>query len=284
MTMARKHLMGEVNLLGLNSLGDPVGMNPLIGVAIGGGAANLTALVLGNMAWAQNPLTPTGTPPAQDRHMWGLLAGLASAGILAATGVERRAAAWGAALGAFLVEGLPWLEKFFMNTLEAPAQQVAAGAAVNVLTTQAAATGAPVSVTVPAPTATGAATVTVAPAPAPAAAGTSGMGIARVHALNGGLGIPRVHALNGGLGMRKQAGGQYLNGLGLATVQAVPQSVGTIPGVAGPAFAGTQIGSHSPVNGVGAPTAQSRQVQLLGGPQIHGLSAAYGATLLGGGR
>jgi hypothetical protein len=137
--------------------------------------------------------------------------------------------------------------------------------------------GAPVA----APVAPGvAATVTATPG----AAGTSGIGMARVAPLNG-------------LGMRRQAGGQYLNGLGIARAQALngglglatiapqPQSVGTIPGVAGPSFAGAQLGANKPpVQLLGNPTSQSRQVQLLGGPAIHGLSSAYGATLLGGGR
>jgi hypothetical protein len=109
-----------------------------------------------------------------------------------------------------------------------------------------------------------------APVAALPASGTAGMGIARVHRLNG-LGMARVHRLNG---------------LGIANVAPVPRSVGTIPGVAGPAFAGTTIGARSrgPVNLLGPATAQSRQVQLLGGPPVHGLSSSYGATIMGGGR
>jgi hypothetical protein len=104
----------------------------------------------------------------------------------------------------------------------------------------------------------------------PPAAGTAGMGMARVHRL-GGLGAARVHRLNG---------------LGIANIAPQPAAVGTIPGVAGPSFAGTQIGARSrgPVSLLGPATAQSKQVQLLGGPSVHGLSSAYGATLLGGGR
>lgn len=106
---------------------------------------------------------------------------------------------------------------------------------------------------------------------------------ARVSYLNG-LGITKVKALNGALGMRRQANGTYLNGLGMASVANQPQSVGTIPGVHGPAFAGTQMGGGSPVNLLGNASTRSQQVSLMGGPQIHGLSAAYGATLLGAGR
>jgi hypothetical protein len=284
--MRRKHkgLMGEVNLLGLDQFGQNPGMSPITGALIGGGVANLTALAVGNMAMFQVPLTPTGTPPAQNRHFWGFAAGLLSAGILWLSGPERaRHASWGALVGAGLAEGLPWLEKMLLGYVEVPATTAATAAAVvatapavAAAAQQATATGTPATVT-----------VTVPPAGTPAvaaAAGTSGFGLHQMHALNGR-----------GLGMRRQAGGQYLNGLGIPRVQAMnglglatvapqPQSVGTIPGVAGPAFAGTQMGAAMPVNAVGAATSQSRQVQLLGGPQIHGLSAAYGATLLGGGR
>jgi hypothetical protein len=109
-----------------------------------------------------------------------------------------------------------------------------------------------------------------------------------------GLGIAQVNALNG-LGMRRQADGtylnglgipkmNYLNGLGIPSIAPQPQSVGTIPGVAGPGFAGTSLGRSAPVSLLGQPSSRSSQVSLLGGPQIHGLSAAYGATLLGGSR
>jgi len=94
-----------------------------------------------------------------------------------------------------------------------------------------------------------------------------GIGMPQIHALNG-LGMPQVHALNG---------------LGIPQVFDVPQAQGTIPGVAG-SFAGTHFGEGAPVSllGMGSPAAD--QVSLLGGPAIHGLSASYGATLLGGGR
>jgi hypothetical protein len=278
--MARKHkgLMGEVNLLGLDQFGQNPGMSPITGALIGGGVANLTALAVGNMSMFQTPLTPTGTPPAQNRHFWGFGAGLVAAGALWLSGPERaRHASWGALVGAFLTEGLPWLEKMLLGYVEVPAATAATAAsvaaaapAVAQAAQQATATGTPATVTVTVP---------------PSSPGVSGLG----------LGIPKLSAMNG-LGMRRQAGGQFLNGrlgmhqmhalngLGLATIAPQPQSVGTIPGVAGPAFAGTQMGAAMPVNPVGGRTAQSAQVQLLGGPQIHGLSSAYGATLLGGGR
>jgi hypothetical protein len=123
--------------------------------------------------------------------------------------------------------------------------------------------------------------VQVAAATLPAAAAASGTAGARIHTLNG-LGIRQALALNGGLGLRRQPNGTHLNGLGITTIADQPQSVGTIPGVAGPAFAGTRMGGGSPVQLLGGPSTRSNQISLMGGPQVHGLSAAYGATLLGG--
>ncbi len=241
MARRKRHgLMGDVNLLGLDDFGQNPGLSPITGALIGGGVAGGTSILLGHMA---------GGTKAANREFYGFAAGIAAAAALWLSGPSRaRHASWGAAVGAFLAEGLPWLEKKLLGTVQLPA-----------------------------------ATAQTATAVAQTASGTAGFGVPRIHALNG-LGIPKVHALNGGLGMRRQAGGHYLNGLGLATVAPQPQSVGTIPGVHGPAFAGTQLGRTAPVNLLGNPTAAGNQVALLGGPQIHGLSAAYGATLLGGGR
>jgi hypothetical protein len=107
-----------------------------------------------------------------------------------------------------------------------------------------------------------------------------------------GMGMAKLNYLNGLKGRQVS----YLNGLGIPSIAPQPQSVGTIPGVAGlgmrrqangtylngPAFAGTQMGGNAPVSLLGNASARSDQVSLMGGPQIHGLSAAYGATLLGG--
>ena len=82
------------------------------------------------------------------------------------------------------------------------------------------------------------------------------------------LGIPQV---------------EYLNGLGLPTASDVPKAYGTIPGVYGPGggVAGPQFGQAPPVDLLGQAGPTNDQVQILGGPQLHGLAAAYGATLLG---
>lgn len=230
--MARhRKLLGEVNLLGLNAFGG--NMSPLWGTIIGGSVAGVTSMTLGHVA---------GGKMAKNRELYGLLAGLGSAGVMFAMPSTKKAA-FGAAVGAILGSGLAWMEKMLLGTVAMPAPLVA---------------------------------------PAVEVAKAAGVSGARIHALNG-LGIAKVRALNGGLGLRRQPNGHYLNGLGLATIAPQPQSVGTIPGVAGPAFAGTQMGGKAPVSLLGAPSNRSNQVSLMGGPQIHGLSSAYGATLLGGG-
>lgn len=104
----------------------------------------------------------------------------------------------------------------------------------------------------------------------------------------GGLGVAQVEYLSG-LGVHNV---EYLNGaggLGIPGIAPLPQVYGNVPGAVGQngSMAGTQMGApnaSAPVDLLGTPTAQSNQVQLLGGPAISGLSAAYGATLLGGGR
>jgi len=246
MSKRRHGLMGEVNLLGLDEFGQNPGVSPITGALIGGGVAGGTSIMLGHVNAFSGQVI--------NREGWGLLAGLAASAVMWLTGPTRaRHAAWGGVVGAFLAEGLPWLEKMLLGTVQLPVATAQTAATV-----AAAASGTPVT--------------------------PSGVGIPRIHALNG-LGIAKIHALNGGLGMRRQPNGHLLNGLGLHMTANQPQSFGTIPGVHGPAFAGAQIGSaRSPVSLLGSPTAQSQQVSLLGGPQVHGLSAAYGATLLGGGR
>jgi len=189
-----------------------------------------------------------GGKMAKNRELFGLLAGLGVAGGMAAMRSTRHAA-FGAAVGAFLASGLAYLEKTLLGTVQLPAPVAAAAIA------------------------------TAAASPPGSPAGVTGFGIAKINALNG-------------LSMRQQASGavlngprvSYLNGLGIPSIAPQPQSVGTIPGVAGPAFAGTQMGMAAPVSLLGAATARSAQVSMMGGPQIHGLSAAYGATLLGTGR
>jgi len=93
--------------------------------------------------------------------------------------------------------------------------------------------------------------------PAPAVAG---VGLPMIQSLNGNLGLPTIQALNGG-------------GMGLPSMSNVPVPAGTIPGVAGIQVSG---------GGVGAPPVSLLGHQAHGGgPMVSGLSARYGATLLG---
>lgn len=94
-----------------------------------------------------------------------------------------------------------------------------------------------------------------------------------------GLGFPQARALNG-LGIPRM---NMLNGMGLPTMAAVPHAQGTIPGVAGSHLAGPG-GGGPPVSLMGTPSAASMHLLGIGGPPVHGLAAAYGATLLGAGR
>lgn len=197
--MAKRQLLGEVNLLGLNAFGQNPGLDEKYGILLGGGVAALTTIVVGR------------TSKAASKEAFGLLAGLGVSGVLYAMQSTRHAALWSAA-GAVIGAGLAWLD--------------------------------------------------------------------RTIAAKGSLGMPSVNYLNG-LGVPQV---NYLNGLGIPEIWDVPQSQGTIPGVAGPSFAGSRLGESNPIDLLGASTPQSEKISLMGGPAVHGLSAAYGATLLGGGR
>ncbi len=90
-----------------------------------------------------------------------------------------------------------------------------------------------------------------------------------------GLGIPSVRSLNGlGVPMVRS-----LNGLGVPSITPVTAPVG---------IAGNQLSSGGlsapPVSLLGPMSPQAASLRSSGGPPVHGLSAAYGATLMGGGR
>lgn len=206
-------MLGKVDLLGLNNMGNNPGLNPIWGTLIGGGVAGI-----GSMAVAH---TTTGKTQ-QNADLIGLGAGLAAAGVMYAMKSTRHAAI-GAAVGAFLASGLSWLNRVLLGTVQLPASTAAAASQV-----------------------------------AAAAAGTSGMGISTTRALNG-LGISTTRALNG---------------LGIATTQQRTAPVGTIPGVAG-----LRLGNgQPPISLIGPGSAAGRQVNLMGGPAIHGIASHYGAT------
>lgn len=187
-------MLGKVNLLGLNSLGQNPGMSPLWGAAIGGGTAGGATIILRRVGNA-NP------------EAWGLGAGLAISGALYAMRSTRHAAV-ASGIGAFLAAGISLLDRVLLPKM--------------------------------------------------------GLGMASVRPLNG-LGIPMA---------------RQLNGLGIPQVNAVTAPVGV---------AGNQLSmggglSSPPVSLLGMQTAAGASLMRSGGPQIHGLSASYGANLLGGGR
>jgi hypothetical protein len=155
-----------------------------------------------------------------------------------------RHAALGAAVGAVLASGIAYLEKILLG-----------------------------SVTVaPATAAVAVQSGGAVPAGTPSQAGVTGMrggfGIPNVRALNG-LGIPNMRALNGGLGV--------------PMMQQRSTPAGAIPGVAGNQLSASGV-SSPPVSLLGPRSPQAAHLLGIGGPAVHGLSAAYGATLLGGGR
>jgi len=161
--MGKKYkMLGKVDLLGLNQMGENPGMNPIWGTLIGGGVAGLTSIyVRHNM---------TGSAQTNG-DVIGLGAGLAVSGVMWAMKSTRHAAI-GAAVGAFLASGLSYLERVLLGTVQLPAATAAVATAV---ATQAA-TGTPMTTGTP---------------------GTSGrLGIATTRALNG-LGISTTRALNG---------------------------------------------------------------------------------------
>lgn len=108
-----------------------------------------------------------------------------------------------------------------------------------------------------------------------------GAGAGATAAAVAGMGLPQLQYLNGGGGLGV-AQIQYLNGaggMGLPGLAPVPPSYGTAPGVAGLSISGLP-----PVDLLGRASNGSQQASLLGSPALSGLSSAYGATLLNGGR
>lgn len=105
-----------------------------------------------------------------------------------------------------------------------------------------------------------------------------------------GTGLVQPVALNSPFGLVQVQDSPPVYGanLGLPSISDVPYAYGVAenayaspPGVAPGGVAGPQLGQAPPVDLMGEATAQSQQLQLLGGPAISGLAASYGATLLG---
>lgn len=119
--MARRHrMLGSVDLLGLNQMGNNPGMNPIWGTLIGGGTAGVTSMIVGH--------TMTGKAQA-NRDLIGLGAGLGVSALLYAMKSTRHAAI-GSAVGAFLAAGLSYLERTLLGTVQLPAATAAAASTV----------------------------------------------------------------------------------------------------------------------------------------------------------
>jgi len=97
--MAQARLLGNVDLLGLNSLGENPGMNPIWGMVIGGGVSGITSTALAR----------TGTKAGRHANLIGFIAGIATGGVMWSMKATRHAA-FGAFAGAFFAAGLKWLE------------------------------------------------------------------------------------------------------------------------------------------------------------------------------
>jgi hypothetical protein len=113
-------MLGSVDLLGLNQMGNNPGMNPIFGTLIGGGVAGVTSMVLGH--------TMTGSAQV-NRDVIGLGAGLAASAALYAMPSTRHSAI-GAGVGAFLASGLSYLERVLLGTVMLPAATAAVASAV----------------------------------------------------------------------------------------------------------------------------------------------------------
>ncbi len=80
----------------------------------------------------------------------------------------------------------------------------------------------------------------------------------------------------------------YGANLGLPGMNEVPHAYGVwdapnggLAGAFGRAVAGPQLSAGAPVDLLGNPTAQTQQLELMGGPTLSGLAGAYGANLFG---
>lgn len=108
-------------------------------------------------------------------------------------------------------------------------------------------------------------------------AATAGVGLPQLvdigpaSPLRGSLGLPEV----------QYTPPVYGTNLGLPGINQVPAAYGVWNAQMPSGVAGPQLGQAPPVDLLGQPTSQSQQLELMGGPTISGLSAHYGATLLG---
>jgi hypothetical protein len=99
--MANAKLLGNVDLLGLNAMGNPVGLNSMWGILIGGGVSNFTSMALAR----------TSGKAAAHADLLGFLAGAAVGGTLMGLGKNTRGAGAATIATAFITSGMKWLER-----------------------------------------------------------------------------------------------------------------------------------------------------------------------------
>jgi hypothetical protein len=105
--MAKKRLLGSVDLLGLNGLGENPGLNPIFGTLIGGGVTSVTSLALRHAASGK---------AAEYADAIGFAAGVAaSLGMYGMKGT--RHAAFASLAGAVFASGLRALEKMLSSPM-----------------------------------------------------------------------------------------------------------------------------------------------------------------------
>lgn len=176
-------LLGNVDLLGLNNFGEPVGMNPLWGVTIGGGTSFATSMILSR------------TSKAAHADLIGFLAGLATGGVMYSMKSTRHAA-FGAFAGAFFASGLKWLG----NTLFGGGSKAVAGMGLPMINALNGQMGMPM---INALNGMGLPSVSNTPHPHGTIPGVAGP------QMSGGIGSPPISLL----GQRLGAGGPQVSGL-----------------------------------------------------------------------
>lgn len=170
--------LGKVDLLGLNNFGNPVGLNPIWGAAIGGGTAGVTTIA------------------ARHSGSAGLMAKAELAGLGMGLGVSAvmyamkstRHAALGGVLGAFLASGLAYMERLIFGDA-----QVAAATATQAAVKAAGTSGMGI----------------------PQVRNLNGLGIPQARALNG-LGVPMISARSTSAGTIPGVAGNQLAGSGFS--------------------------------------------------------------------
>lgn len=102
----------DVGLFGLDEFGDPTGLHPVYGIAVGAGVASLAAVAVREMAPAA---APGSFDWKKNSALVGTVAGIAAGGAMVAF-PGTRYAGWLAILSAALSQGITALEVFLSST------------------------------------------------------------------------------------------------------------------------------------------------------------------------